>query len=224
MWTKICGVTQVTDGVMIADAGADAIGLNFYAASKRCVKIPVAKQIRDAVADRVQVVGVFVNASATEVAQTVAAVGLHTVQFHGDETADVLAEFHRLCPQVGIVRAFRIGSDGTALMQAALQEIRAAHVALQAILVDALVAGEYGGTGHQVDPQCLQHRSAEWPPLILAGGLTPTTVAAAVQAVQPWGVDTASGVELSPGVKCSRLVQQFMTVINSQVAADKADP
>lgn len=215
MWTKICGITLVSDAVMIADAGADAIGLNFYAGSKRCVDPVVARQIRDAVAADLNVVGVFVNASAAEVVHTARSVGLHSVQFHGDETVDVLAEFQRQCPEVGIVRAFRIGSDGTTGMEAALQQIGAAGIPLKAVLVDALVAGEYGGTGHQVDPACLQNRPPYWPPLILAGGLTPTTVASAVRSVRPWGVDTASGVELSPGVKCSSLVRQFVAAANA---------
>jgi len=215
MWIKICGVTSVDDAIMIATAGANAIGLNFYAKSKRYISPEAAREIRDAVADQMAVVGVFVNSSASEVADIAKQVGLNIVQFHGDESADLMADFHRLCPDVGIVRAFRVGIDGTAALQQSLDELTAADVPLTAILVDALVAGEYGGTGQQVDPQLLQNRPTTWPPVILAGGLTPTTVSAAIQAVRPWGVDTASGVELSPGVKCPLQVQQFVRVAST---------
>ncbi|MEZ6130514.1 MAG: phosphoribosylanthranilate isomerase [Planctomycetaceae bacterium] len=213
MWIKICGVTSVDDATMIAQAGADAIGLNFYAKSSRYIAPETARIIRDAVADRVGVVGVFVNSSADEVATIAQQVGLNTVQFHGDEPADVIAEFHCLCPDVGIVRAFRVGSEGIASLQQSLRELIAIGIPLTAILVDALVAGEYGGTGRQVNPEWLHGRPETWPPMILAGGLTPATVSAAIQSVRPWGVDTASGVEQSPGVKDADKVQQFIRAV-----------
>ena len=210
MWIKICGVTTIDDASMIAEAGANAIGLNFYSRSKRYISPRAARSIRDAVARQIDVVGVFVNSPADEVADIVQSVGLRGVQFHGDESVENISAFHRCCPQTVIVRAYRVGSAGIGGMIQSIQQLTAAGIPLAAVLVDALVQGEYGGTGHQVDAGLLQNRPPEWPRLILAGGLNPQTVGPAVRAVRPWGIDTASGVEHRPGVKCRETVGQFI--------------
>lgn len=209
-WIKICGVTSVEDAMRIADAGATAIGLNFFAQSKRYIAPAQARAIRDAVAQRLDVVGVFVNSSAEEVAGIATDVGLHAVQFHGDETAEAITDFQNRRPEVLIIRAFRVGDEGLNPVADAIGKLREAGVNLAAVLLDAHVAGEYGGTGKLIDPSTLQGRPLDWPPLILAGGLTPDTVAAAQSSVSPWGIDTASGVELSPGKKCPIKVQTFI--------------
>lgn len=236
MWVKICGITSVDDAVMMAAAGADAIGLNFYPKSKRfvgvgfprpadgqnpeCQPSPLAhaKGIRDAVRGQLEVVGVFVNSAVGDVASTAVEVGLTAVQFHGDETPEQIAEFHQQCADVDIIRAFRIGRDGTDLMDGHLRELEERNVPLSAVLVDALVEGEYGGTGHTVNTDIIvpwmdgpgqSHR------LVLAGGLKPDNVAKAAEAVRPWGIDTASGVELSPGFKSPEKVKQFVRGVRS---------
>ncbi|MEQ9409885.1 MAG: phosphoribosylanthranilate isomerase [Fuerstiella sp.] len=215
MWIKICGVTLVEDAAMIATAGADAIGLNFYPRSRRFIDVRQAVEIRERVGDALDIVGVFVNSSLAEITEVCRQTALTAVQFHGDESATEIAAFHQASPGTAIIRAFRVGPAGTADVDAALLELTAAEVPLAAVLVDALVAGEYGGTGHLLDPELLQHRSQDWPRLVLAGGLNPDTVADAVDRVQPWGVDTASGVETRPGVKCPLKVRQFVSALRS---------
>lgn len=212
MWIKICGITTPEDAVMVAEAGADAIGLNFFEKSKRFVAPDAAREIRDTVPEKVDVVGVFVNSPAQHVAQVVDAVGLTTVQFHGDESVEDIVQLHRLTPGVKIIRAFRVGVSGTGEVTASLDKLSDVGVPLTAVLTDAHVVGEYGGTGKMIDPSLLQQRPQRWPNLILAGGLTPETVGAAIEKVQPWGVDTASGVESAPGVKSPERVLRFINM------------
>lgn len=213
MWIKICGITRIEDAVAVRDAGADAIGLNFFGGSKRFVTPDAARKIAQAVVDSdLQRVGVFVNAPPDAVAGVVEHAGLTTVQFHGDESVDDLVEFHGLCPQVPIIRAVRISAESAGDR---LQEIEdlLQRVPLRAVLLDALVAGHYGGTGQVIDTDVVRLYSADGkrPPLILAGGLTPNNVGAAIQATSPWGVDTAGGVETAPGIKDSCSVRAFIS-------------
>lgn len=217
MWIKICGITRPTDALAVQQAGADAIGLNFYPRSRRCVDCGTAQQIVAALQTGtappapLDIVGVFVNADPLQVAETVTRCGLTAVQFHGDESAEDLQRFHQLLPRIPVVRAVRVSREQLPEVLQSLQSLQQ-QVPLAAVLVDALVAGEYGGTGHTVDQavvRTLQDRP-DLPRLIVAGGLTPQNVAALVQARQPWGIDTASGVESQPGLKDAALVQAFV--------------
>ena len=210
MWVKICGITVPQD--MQAAASADAIGRNFYAPSKRYVSPSRAAELVAVASPDQQIVGVFVNSPVAEVVEIVDLAGLTTVQFHGDESAETVASFHRLRPEIDLIRAFRIGTDGLLPVTSWLQDLARHNVSLKAILVDAFVPGEFGGTGHRINPELLEARDESWPPLILAGGLTPDTVAQSIAAVAPWGVDTASGVEDKPGRKNHDLVERFISI------------
>lgn len=212
-WIKICGITTADDAAMIAAAGASAIGLNFYPKSKRYIAPADARNIADAVRKQLDVVGVFVNSPTAEILDIVDAAGLNAVQFHGDESTAQILEIYRARPDLSLIRAFRVGGAGVGATDSSLAELSAAGVSLAAVLVDAFVEGEYGGTGHQVDPALLNKRPQRWPRLVLAGGLNPESAESATQAVSPWGVDTASGVELSPGVKCPLKVQRFIAAV-----------
>lgn len=216
MWIKICGIRTIEDAAGVAGAGADAIGLNFYSQSRRFVLPRDARPIADQCRDRLEVVGVFVNHTPAEVAQIVHDVGLTAVQFHGDETLRELHRFRELCPEIPVIRAFRIGRE-TASLPDLLHEYDRLHPPLAAALVDAWNADEYGGTGERVAAELLDGHQQLLPRLVLAGGLTPQNIDQAVQQVRPWGVDTASGVESAPGVKSLRLVQEF--VANCRAAA-----
>lgn len=221
MWIKICGVTRIEDALAIRDAGADAVGLNFFAGSKRHIPRDAAQRIASALADSpVECVGVFVNAEPEIVVEIVDAVGVRCVQFHGDETIEQISAFHRLRPQIPIIRAARI--DATSA-QARFAEIDALHrsVPLRACLLDALVAGSYGGTGQVVDTTFARLYSsiANRPQLILAGGLTPENVADVIRQAGPQGVDTAGGVESAPGIKNVDRVRKFIAAARTGQAA-----
>jgi phosphoribosylanthranilate isomerase len=212
---KICGITRIEDAAVAAEAGADAIGLNFYAKSPRCVSLETAATIAQAVAGGPLVVGVFVNASAAEIAQAVASVPLGAIQLHGDEQPEFVDE---LPPGVPVIRAARIGTAGLAEAAAYRDACVAAGRPLAAVLLDASVKvqpGEevvYGGSGHRLDwPRVAAERGVlASTPVILAGGLTPVNVAEAISVSRCDGVDTASGVESSPGVKDHEMVRAFV--------------
>lgn len=212
MWVKVCGIRDVETAIRIADAGADAIGLNFYTKSVRFVSRPMARSIISSLPAGVGKVGVFVNAPVPEIAEIARETGLTAVQLHGDETADVVAEVRQLLPDLELIRAWRVGSEGLTPLVEHCVDCRQLGGVWDGCLVDARVEGSYGGTGATAPWELL---ASEWslhalPPLILAGGLTVENVAQAVRAVHPWGVDVASGVEASPGVKSLELVRQFI--------------
>lgn len=208
---KICGITTVDDALAAARAGADAVGLNFYPASKRYMPIPQALMIANALAGTVVKVGVFVNAEADEVCETFDRVGLDLVQLHGDEPPCFL----RQLGERPVVKAFRLGQQGLYAVGRYLGQCRGMHCMPRMTLVDANVEGAFGGTGHVADWHALKtyqpaRPEEPLPPLVLAGGLTPDNVAEAIRTVRPEAVDTASGVETSPGRKSEALVRRFV--------------
>ena len=206
MRVKICGVTRVDDAIEAARAGADAVGLNFYPPSPRCVDVDRARAIRRALPPFVEPVGLFVNASAAEVRETADAVGLVTVQLHGEELPDVLAELDAL----RLIKVFRV-RDGESL-----DEVRAYLEACvqigrrpDAVLFDVHHEVLWGGSGETFDWRLLTD-AQEFEPYLLAGGLTPDNVDRAIRVARPWGVDVASGVERAPGVKDPERMRAFI--------------
>ncbi len=211
-WTKVCGIRDVAAAEDAAAAGASAIGLNYFAKSSRFVAPADATAIVLALsATPVQSIGLFVNHSRDEIESITAQVGLTAIQLHGDETPAFIHDLHQRHPDWAILKAFRIG-DSLQPVAEFLAECNRLNVRLAGCLLDAHVDGSFGGTG-SVAPWDLIARDydrTDWPPLILAGGLTPDNVAAAIRIVQPNGVDTASGVESSPGVKDTKLLARFV--------------
>jgi len=221
VWIKICGVTRAEDAATVIHSGADAIGFNFFPDSKRFVSIPIAcamaETARRSAVDLplVDLVGVFVNAEADAIRAAVQNVGLSVIQIHGDESVEHVPEIHRLCPVVPLVRAFRVDPENA---ERTLNDIDrlSAQVPLAAILLDAFVPGEFGGTGTTIDLSILESYTVQQrPPLILAGGLTPKNVALVVDRPMVWGIDTASGVESSPGIKDSARVYEFVNAVRA---------
>lgn len=209
MWIKICGIRDVATAQDVARAGADAIGLNFYAKSPRVVAQAVAAEIVLALPRGVEPVGLFVNHSLDEVRSIARACHLRTIQLHGDETPETIAI---LSGEFQVVRAFRVGDDGLAPVEKFLAACSRLGASPWACLIDAKVPGAYGGTGQVAPWETIrrEYRTGEWPPLILAGGLRLENVAQAVSVVAPWGVDVAGGVESSIACKDSALVRQFV--------------
>ncbi|MEZ6112110.1 MAG: phosphoribosylanthranilate isomerase [Pirellulaceae bacterium] len=209
---KICGITRVDDAVAAWQAGADAIGLNFYDRSPRCISAVQARSIGDALPPgAVQRVGVFVNSSLDEIAAICDQANLDVIQLHGDELPSMIAELSQRLARP-IIRAFRCRDDSLDEVDRYLEACEQAGRLPDAVLVDAYSPGEYGGTGKCVDWESLirERPRLRGLPLILAGGLRPENVAEAIRAVQPSAVDTASGVELSAGIKDHAAVQRFV--------------
>ncbi len=192
---KVCGITTLEDALAAVDAGAAALGFNFYAGSPRYVRPDVVAEIVARLPGSVCGVGVFVNAPRRQVEAIARHAGLSAVQFHGDESP----EFCRAWPQK-VIKAIHVRGRHTAA--------RALAYAVDFILADAYVEGRRGGTGRRIVPELLD--GFERRRLILAGGLTPDNVAEAVQAVRPFAVDVASGVERAPGKKDVHLMRRFI--------------
>jgi phosphoribosylanthranilate isomerase len=222
---KICGITTLEDALIAAEAGVDAIGLNFYGQSPRHVTPDQADEIvtrlrEDYSPAQVRIVAVFVNHSLDEILWTIRDANLFAdglcLQLHGDEPPELLRDLRVQglgttgqllqatghMPTIPVIRAFRCRDVELTAERAYLSACRELDAMPQAVLLDAWQSGTFGGTGTALDWQSLQRqRKAIGLPVILAGGLTPANVAAAIAAAQPDGVDTASGVESAPGKK-----------------------
>ena len=199
---KICGITQPEDALVAVEAGADAIGLVF-AESPRRVTVAQAVAIVHLLPPWVTAVGVFVNASASTVAETVRRVGLGAVQLHGDEPPGLVS---LVASQVKVIKGFRVA--GQADLAAAREFVAICRP--HACLVDARVEGVYGGTGRTAPWDVVAAARDTLSPLILSGGLGPENVAEAIRVVRPFGVDTSSGVESEPGRKSPQRVREFL--------------
>lgn len=198
LWIKVCGVTTVEDALLVKASGADAIGLNFAPASPRCISKERTREIAEALGGGIELVGVFVNMPIDELRQIVAA-GLTSVQLHGTETPEELTALRG--QGIEAYKALRIGG---------VSDVEAAgSFPGERILVDAKVKGAMGGTGHTFDWSLIEQLNKQRQ-MILAGGLKPSNVAAAVAEVRPYGIDTASGVESAPGVKDEAMVRAFV--------------
>jgi phosphoribosylanthranilate isomerase len=200
---KVCGITNLEDALAALDAGAEMLGFNFYARSPRYVTPAAARKIIERLPEGTDCVGVFVNEpTPAEVERIAHEAGLGTVQLHGDETPEYCQSLRGL----SIIKALRVGADYT--------PESAAIYGTDAVLLDAYVPGERGGTGHTFDWTLASLTRERVPKLFLAGGLNPENVAAAVAAVRPYAVDVCSGVEISPGRKSPELIRRFVEQIN----------
>lgn len=222
MWIKICGIRDVETALAVTACGPDAIGLNFYAKSPRVVTQALATEIVVRLPKAVEAVGLFVNHSLDEIHTICQRCDLGTVQLHGDEPPEFVAKL----PQFRVIRAFRVGDEGLDEIAAYLERCRQLDALPWACLMDARVAGAYGGTGQKAPWDLLlrDYDTKNWPPLILAGGLHPGNVAEAVEKVRPWGVDVAGGVESAVACKDIELVRQFVEAARGAGQALPAAP
>ncbi|OEC33187.1 phosphoribosylanthranilate isomerase [Pseudomonas cuatrocienegasensis] len=200
--SKICGITRIEDALAAAQAGADAIGLVFYAKSPRAVTVAQAQAIIAALPPFVTTVGLFVDATHRELSDILAAVPLDLLQFHGDETPETCARYAR--PYLKALRV-KPGDDLAAAM--------ARYADAAGILLDTYVEGVPGGTGEAFDWSLVPRDSAR--PIILAGGLDAANVAVAIAQVRPYGVDVSGGVELSKGIKDAEKIRAFVRAVRS---------
>lgn len=210
---KVCGITSPADARLAVEAGADALGLNFYANSPRFLEPRRAGQIVAALAGQPVVkVGLFVNEPAEAVARVCDELGLDLVQLHGDEPPEYL---RRLTGRP-VMRAFRVGPAGLGPVFDYLGRCAELGAMPARVLLDSYAKGVYGGSGQSGDWAVLaQYPGEDRPPLVLAGGLGPENVATAIRAVRPAAVDVASGVELAPGRKSSELMARFVALARS---------
>jgi phosphoribosylanthranilate isomerase len=198
--SKICGITRIEDALAAAEAGADAIGLVFYAKSPRAVSVQQARAIVAALPPFVTTVGLFVDASTCELEEILDAVPLDLLQFHGDETPAYCDAWHK--PYIKALRV-KPGDDIGAQIDA--------YGGARGVLLDTFVPGVPGGTGEAFDWSLVPPAASK--PIILAGGLTPENVAAAIAQVRPYAVDVSGGVEMSKGIKDGEKIKGFIRAV-----------
>lgn len=210
---KICGITRLEDAAVAAEAGADMLGFNFFKKSPRYITPDSALTICDALRTQFGIncpilVGVFVNEVVGVISATTRKVGLHCAQLHGDESEAILKELYG----IGF-KAIRPMNMAQALDDVTYFKPQfPADERWPSLLLDAYHPNLYGGTGEQASTEVALAVKAQVPRLMLAGGLTPGNVGSRIQAIQPWGVDTASGVELEgqPGIKDAGKIRAFI--------------
>jgi phosphoribosylanthranilate isomerase len=205
---KICGITSVDDAHAAIDCGAWAIGLIFYPESPRRCELEQAAAIATAVRKRVEVAGVFVNAPLDELLATVESVPLTILQLHGDEGPSYCDEARRRTG-LRVIKAVR-ARDASAVR--ALSAYRTDFH-----MLDAYVAGSWGGTGERFDWELASAHPGS-PPLLLSGGLDARNVGEAIEVVRPFAVDVASGVEAEPGRKDHDELRRFFAAVEGATA------
>ena len=199
---KICGITRIEDIHSAVNAGVDAIGFVFYAPSPRSVTIEQAKELAKHIPAYVQIVGLFVNATADEVTQVLVHVPLDMLQFHGDETAEQ-------CQQIAAqtkrrwYKAIQVKPELDVINTIKSYQ----HAGASAVLLDAWHPELKGGTGHQFDWSQFPTLNV---PLILAGGLKPENIEDAIKTTRAYAVDVSGGVESAKGIKDQQLIEHFM--------------
>ncbi len=210
---KICGITTFADALAAAEAGADLLGFNFYRKSPRCLDPQTAAAIAAGLRAQLgaacpALVGVFVNEPVSAISAALALAGIGFAQLSGDESEALLRELRGIGFKAIRPADLAMALDDAQYFSGALPT----NERLPSLLLDAHHPQLYGGTGEQASVEVALAVRARVPRLMLAGGLSPDNVAARVQAAQPWGVDTASGVEAKgqPGVKDHGKMRAFV--------------
>jgi phosphoribosylanthranilate isomerase len=200
MRIKFCGIMRVEDALAAAALGVDAIGLVITPRSKRCLAPVRAREIRSALPPFVTVVTLFNNDDPGFVADAIGTVAPDLVQFHGSESAEDCVRYGR-----PYLKSVAMGGGGE------LHSVAAAHPQAAGFLLDSHAQGGQGGSGKTFDWSLVPK---DFPrPLVLAGGLTPENVAAAIRSVRPYAVDLASGIESAPGIKDIDKMRRFVVAV-----------
>jgi len=205
---KICGITNEKDALWVINLGVDYIGFNFYKDSPRKISPKLAAQIIGKLPSFTQPVGVFVNEEMKAVKMIAEKCRLNLVQLHGEETPEYCRELQTQSPRLKIVKAFRIRDkenlDGIG------------NYSVDYYLLDSYVPGIEGGTGEIFNWDLAVEAKQFGKPVFLAGGLTPDNVTQAIEKVDPYGVDVASGVERTPRRKDYNLMREFISRIRAK--------
>ncbi len=206
---KICGITNIADAEDAAYLGADALGFVF-AESPRRISKEGARAIINELPPFVTCVGLFVDEEINKVADICGFCNIHAIQFHGNETQQYLDNFSNY----KIIKAFRI-RDKRDLLK--INDFNA-----DAYLLDSYTKGKMGGTGKSFNWELVNEAEScgvsreKIRKFIIAGGLNPENAAKAAQMTKPYGVDTSSGVEASPGIKDKNLIKAFINNVKTE--------
>ena len=196
---KVCGITRYEDAKAAVGLGVDAIGFIFYPRSPRYVQPEAAREIIKRVPPYVSKVGVFVDEDPQRVHDTIAFTGIDTLQLHGQEDPQYCGRF-----TVSVVKAFRVGPQ--------TPPIEFDRYPASGFLLDTWDKDSAGGTGKTFDWSIARRACLAHDNIILAGGLGPTNLLEALEAVGPYGVDLNSGIEVKPGIKNPHKMREAVTV------------
>jgi phosphoribosylanthranilate isomerase len=211
-FVKFCGITNYEDAKDAIDLGVDALGFNFYPSSPRYISVPDAQTIVRRLPPSIWRVGVFVNYSKEQIQQIAREVGLCTLQFHGDEPDSFLDGWE----QWRTIRAIRLGGGA----EISLREIHSASSKVDRLLFDSFSPDQFGGTGEQIQAGDIQNSEGDDLATVikdsfLAGGITPENVVEKIEAFSPWGIDVASGIEVTAGKKSYEKMQSLLAKIHA---------
>lgn len=197
---KVCGITNLEDALATVEAGADALGFNFYGLSSRYIGVAKAREITNQLPESVLKVGVFVNEDLQSVLRIVSEAGLSAVQLHGDESPEYCHE---------------LAGHYVIKVLPAVDNMKYQTYEVDAIMLDTKDDVLRGGTGRVFDWSIAQRANKSVPKLFLAGGLSPENVVAAIKTVQPYAVDACSSLEETPGKKNHERVRAFVNAARS---------
>lgn len=200
---KICGITNLEDALAAVEAGADALGFNFYPPSPRYVAPETARAIVEQLPKGVLTVGVFVNEALDAIQQTAAAAGVSALQLHGHESP----EYCKALRGRQLIKAFAVGEEF------APEAVLGYDV--DAIMLDAFSREMFGGTGKTSDWAIARRTRELFPKLFLAGGLSAENVGEAIAHVRPYAVDACSRLESVPGQKDHARVRAFVAAVRA---------
>jgi phosphoribosylanthranilate isomerase len=205
---KICGITRLDDAELAVELGAWAVGMVFFQASPRKCSLAEAQRITAVLRRRVELCGVFVNASLEHIVRTAEEASLTMLQLHGDEGPAFCGELARRTG-ARVVKAAQVGGPGD------VRDLARFHVDFHLLDARSAVPGREGlrgGTGETFDWKLLTGRRSKTP-LILSGGLASGNVVEAIERVRPFAVDTASGTESAPGLKDPAKLRDFFAAV-----------
>ena len=197
---KVCGITSLDDALAAVEAGADALGFNFYQPSPRYISPASARDMIGQLPDRVLKIGVFVNEEIESVLKIAEELRLAAVQLHGDESPEYCHELKGTY----VIKAFGARDD-----------LDLASYKVEAIMLDSKDDLLHGGTGRVFDWSIAQRANSSVPKLFLAGGLSPENVAEAIITVRPYAVDACSSLEEAPGKKSRERMRAFVKAVKS---------
>jgi len=200
---KICGITNLEDALASIDAGAHALGFNFYPQSPRYLEPAAAGNIIRQLPASIMCVGVFVNVSGPEQVKLQASEsGVQAIQLHGDESPAYCQELKEFF----VIKALRVNAD--------FEPQQAARYESEAVLLDGFSPLAFGGVGQSFDWSIATKTRELVGKLFLAGGLNPDNVTTAIKSVQPYAVDACSGLESVPGRKDIAKVRAFIEAVH----------
>ena len=211
---KFCGITRPQDAIAAAAAGADAIGLIFHPHSPRAISIPVAQEILSVLPPMVTPIVLFVDATVQKVRHVIEALHVRTVQLHGSEPPEQLAEYADLA----IIKAVKCDAGSLPSVLRSWSDAADKWKNLAGLLLETSHPTEAGGTGVENDWATIEraigsHKSTL--PLIAAGGLTPENVGNVVRRLRPWAVDVSTGIEESKGIKSVEKMRRFVEAVGN---------